>query len=175
MILILIKKMRKEKDISKEWLLRKSEKSNKQLIMTKDGMLSLLIAVVISFVIWLKLKNSIFEPNLFKIVCWLLIFIILVCIFWKRIKYLKSQISVFLSDMLIVWFVSLLISLVFVNSYRINGSKCICKPVFLREPWNLRCICDNIDLLWSFFVIFVLIYLLWLFLLIFLLPECKDD
>lgn len=151
------------------------QKSNKQIKMTKDGILSLLIVVVISLVIWLKLKNLVFEPNLFKIVCWLLIFIILICIFWKRIKYFKKQISVFLSDMLIVWFVSLILSLVFVNSYRINGSKCICKPTFLRELWNLRCICDNIDLLWSFFMVFLLIYLLWFFLLILLLPECKDD
>ena len=166
--------MKKEKDISEKWLSKKSEELNKHLIMTKDGILSLLITIVISLVIWLKLKNLVFEPNLFKMACWLLILIILTCVFRKRIKYFKNQITVFLFDMLIVWFVSLLLSLVFVNSYWIDWSKCTCKPAFLREPWNLKCICDNIDLLWSFFVIFVLIYLLWFFLLILLLPN-KDD
>lgn len=146
-----------------------------ELKMTKDWMLALLITIITILLIWLNYKNLIFDVNLFKIICLWIILLIMIAIFWKKFVYFKHQLKCFLFDITIVWFLSFFISWSFISSYRLYSSKCICKHSFFWELWNLKCFCDNSDLLLYFFIFFVLVYWLRFFILILLLPESKYE
>lgn len=147
---------------------------NKLTIMTKDWLLALLFTIIITLIVWINLESWIFRLNTFQIICLILILIILTFIFWKRIKYFVEQFKSFLIDVFVVWFLSILVSLTFITSYRLYRDKCVCMSISPLKQWILKCLCDTTDLLLDFFSVFIPIYLLRFFLLIFLLPSKND-